>query len=143
MIVNWVKVPLGVTLLIFPAGTTNQTISVPIIGDTDLEPDESFFIQLASDAPNPRVAKAQGMGTIINDDTIPAIHLLGYFGYEGDATNTRRLTLTLSGPTPQVVTVDYATADGAAIAGTDYLNPASYLSSSLRVLLKLLRIWVS
>src|SRR5947208_423093 len=53
----------------FPAGTgnTTMTISVPIIGDTIVEPDETFFVNL--DHPDGAdITKGQGVGTIINDD---------------------------------------------------------------------------
>src|SRR6266446_7161580 len=53
----------------FPAGTGNatMTISVPIIPDTIVEPDETFFVNLTN-ADGATITKGQGVGTIINDD---------------------------------------------------------------------------
>src|SRR5437870_2567798 len=53
----------------FPESTGNatMTISVPIISDAIVEPDETFFVNLS----NPLgaiITKGQGVGTIINDD---------------------------------------------------------------------------
>src|SRR5437660_7742263 len=56
----------------FLAGTGNatMTISVPIIPDTIVEPDETFFVNL--DHPDgATITKGQGVGTIINDDSKP------------------------------------------------------------------------
>src|SRR5216110_1735219 len=56
----------------FPAGTGNatMTISVPIIPDTIVEPDETFFVNLTN-ADGATITKGQGVGTIINDDSTP------------------------------------------------------------------------
>ena len=51
----------------FPVGTTTQTVTVPVCGDTAVEPDETFFVNL-SGATNATIADNQGQGTITNDD---------------------------------------------------------------------------
>ena len=53
--------------LTFPPGTTTQTITVMVNGDTDVEPDESFFVKLTNPT-NAVIFREQGVGTIINDD---------------------------------------------------------------------------
>ena len=55
--------------LIFPSGTgtTTMTISVPINGDSLIEPDEIFFVNLGP-ADGATIIDGQGVGTIINDD---------------------------------------------------------------------------
>jgi hypothetical protein len=53
--------------LTFPAGTTVQTITVQVNGDTAVEPDETFFVNL-SGASNATISDNQGVGTILNDD---------------------------------------------------------------------------
>jgi len=55
--------------LTIPAGATNASIIVPILGDTTVEPAETFFVNLS----NPTFAnlgRAQGLGTILNDDAL-------------------------------------------------------------------------
>jgi uncharacterized protein (TIGR03437 family) len=54
--------------LTFTPGQTSRTITVLVNGDTTVEPDETFFVNLRSPA-NATIADAQGMATIINDDT--------------------------------------------------------------------------
>ena len=54
----------------FPPGTTSQPVSVPVLGDFAFEPNETFAVNLSSPL-NGRIADGQGVGTIIDDDTIP------------------------------------------------------------------------
>jgi uncharacterized repeat protein (TIGR01451 family) len=56
--------------VIFPAGTTNATFSVPVRGNTVNEPDETFFVNITAPV-NASIARAQAVGTIINDDAVP------------------------------------------------------------------------
>jgi uncharacterized protein (TIGR03437 family) len=53
--------------LTFNPGETGKTVTVIINGDTLVEPDETFFVNL-SGATNATITDAQGVGTIINDD---------------------------------------------------------------------------
>lgn len=60
--------------LTIPEGSTTATLTVQVNGDTDSEPDETFFVNL-SDATGASIGDAQGLGTILNDDIIAtAIH---------------------------------------------------------------------
>ena len=51
----------------FAPGATTQTITVPVIGETVPEANETFFVNL-SGATNATIADNQGLGTITNDD---------------------------------------------------------------------------
>ena len=53
--------------LTFVAGTLSQTVSVSVVGDTAVELDEDFFLNLSS-ASNATILDGQGRGTIVNDD---------------------------------------------------------------------------
>jgi uncharacterized repeat protein (TIGR01451 family) len=56
--------------LSFPPGTTNRTVSVSIVGDLLLEPDETILLNLSS--PNQAtLADGQATLTILNDELIP------------------------------------------------------------------------
>jgi hypothetical protein len=52
----------------FAPGETSATITVLVIGDRNKEADETFFVNL-SDANEANIADAQGVGTILDDDT--------------------------------------------------------------------------
>ncbi|MFP4101640.1 glycoside hydrolase family 9 protein [Coleofasciculus sp.] len=54
--------------LTFAAGETSKIISVPVLGDTTVESDETFKLNLSSPS-NATIADAQGVGTISNDDS--------------------------------------------------------------------------
>jgi len=53
--------------LTFNPGVTTQPITVSVIGDTTVEPNETFFVNLSSPS-NATIATGQGTGTIVNDD---------------------------------------------------------------------------
>ncbi len=57
--------------LTFNAGQTSKTVSVPIIGDTTPELDETVYLRLTN-ATNATIAGGEGTGTIKNDDGKPA-----------------------------------------------------------------------
>ncbi|MBN1221138.1 MAG: DNRLRE domain-containing protein [Anaerolineae bacterium] len=54
--------------LTFPAGTTIQTITVQVNGDTTDESDETFLVNLSGPS-NATLSDSQGTGLIINDDS--------------------------------------------------------------------------
>ncbi len=58
----------GSGTLTFAAGVTTQTVHVDIIGDTAVEPDETFRVTL-SDPTGATISRAVATGTIVNDDT--------------------------------------------------------------------------
>ncbi len=113
--------------LTFGPNITTQTISVPIIGDTTVEANETFTV-LLSGATNATLGRATGTGTIINDD-VPTLSINSGNVDEGDSGITNaNFTVTLSQRSPLTVTVDYATADGSATAPTDYRSTSGTLS---------------
>lgn len=102
--------------LTFPPGTTMQTVTVPVIGDRILDADKTFLVNL-SGATNAPIGRAQGVGTILNSNP-PGLSVNDVAAVEG---TTAVFTVTLSPINPsQTVTVNYATADGTAVAGIDY-----------------------
>jgi len=54
--------------LVFAPGESTQLITVNIQGDTEIEPDETFWVNLANPV-NAYLDDAQGQGAILNDDT--------------------------------------------------------------------------
>ena len=110
----------GPSTLTFPPRSTSQTVLVLVSGDTVDEATENFAVNL-SDATNSTIGKAQGIGTIMNDDTVATISIDDVTMTEGTGGVTRFLfTVTLSAPLVQEVTVQAQTADGNASAGVDY-----------------------
>jgi hypothetical protein len=105
--------------LVIPAGQTTGTITVLVNGDRLAEPNESFFVTL-SNATNAAIADGQGVGTILDDE--PRISISDASGMEGNSGQTPfTFTVSLSAAYDVPVTVAWATADGSATAGSDYL----------------------
>lgn len=104
--------------LTFNKGVTSKTILIPILGDSAVESDEAFFVNLS----NPKkatIADGQGVVTIVNDDT--RISVWDAWISEGNSGTTNFVfTVSLSNAIGQPVTVSYATANGTATAGSDY-----------------------
>src|SRR5262249_38648062 len=63
--------------LTFTPGTTTQTFTVPILGDTLAEGNETFTINLSKPA-NATVGNANATATILDDDVAPAKTVVNY-----------------------------------------------------------------
>ncbi|MBI3406966.1 MAG: Ig-like domain repeat protein [Planctomycetes bacterium] len=61
--------------LTFAPGETSKTITIHVKGDTAIEPDETFFVNLTSSSGAP-IADNQGVGTILNDDGAALVSFL-------------------------------------------------------------------
>ena len=58
--------------LTFTPGQISKTITVPVVGDTRVEVNETFFVNLSA-ATNATITDGQGLGTITNDDAAPLL----------------------------------------------------------------------
>ncbi len=115
------------------AGET-QTLSVSVQGDTTVELDESFFVNLSNIVAGGRdvtFLKGQGLGTITNDDAA-TIRITDSNVQEGNTgTVVTTLLVTLDGSVDTPVTLDYQTQDGTAtLIGNDYLQANGSLTLS-------------
>ncbi len=114
--------------LSFPPYATSRTLTVAILGDLVDEPDETLTVTLSSPS-NATLADATGQGTILDDDPTPQIVVEDCAAVEGDAGTTPcPFRLSLSGPKSSTVSVGYATANGTALAGTDYDSASGTVS---------------
>jgi len=114
--------------LTFTPGQTSQPVNVTINGETVFEPNETFNVNL-SGATNATIADAQGVGTITNDDTQPAISINDVSVAEGNAgTSNAGFAVSLSNASSQTITVNFATANDTAIAGTHYVSTSGTLT---------------
>jgi|GEM_PF-1252961 len=103
-----------------PAGSSTYTFTVLVNGDALNELNETFFVNVTG-VSNAVVVDGQGIGTITNDDALPTISTSNVAVTEGNSgTANAVVTVTLSVASGQTVSVNYATADGSAIAPGDY-----------------------
>jgi hypothetical protein len=116
------------TPLVFNPGETTKTFTVPVMGDSIDEPDETFVVDLAG-AVNATIADRQGVGTITDDDPEPSLAVADSSVAEGDSgTRTEQLLVALSARSGKTIVVDYASADGTATAPGDYAPIAGTLT---------------
>ncbi len=108
-------------MVTFAAGSTTATIFVPIIGDMlDERADETFTVKL-SGATAAVIGDDTATGTILNDDANPGLTIDDLTIAEGDTgTSMATFTVHLAKPSTEAITVNYATMDGTAMAGSDY-----------------------
>ena len=96
-----------------------------------MEPNETFSVTLSSPT-NAVLGTAAGTGTITNDDTAPTSRASPSATLsltEGNSgTTLATFTVTLSPTSTQTVTVNYATANGTATAGSDYVAASGTLT---------------
>ena len=115
--------------LTFSPGQTSKTISVLVRGDTSIEPNEGFVVNLSS-ASGATIADGQGVGTITNDDVL-ALRINDVKRGEGNSgSSTFVFTVFLPLASANPVTVNYATANGSATAGSDYIATSGALTFS-------------
>ena len=105
--------------LTFTPGTVTQSVTVAVAGDVLDELQESFSFNLAA-AVNAAIARSKGSSTIVDDDEPPTVSISDLSLTEGNRNTGGDLTLTLSAPSGQTVRVQFTTADGTAVAGSDY-----------------------
>jgi large repetitive protein len=110
----------------FAPGDTQRTILVTVVGDDDVEMDETFDVQISSPV-HATLGNATAVVTITGNDPIPPgsaiLNVTGASVREGALGTTRVLTFTIvrSGETTTAVNVDFATTNGSATDPSDYL----------------------
>ncbi len=117
------------TTLTFAPNETSKTVTVNVNGDTAVEANETFFVNL-SNSTGATIADAQGQGTINNDDAppIPVMTINDVSATEGNSgSKTFVFTVSLSAASASAISVRVATANGTATSGG---NNRDYSSTS-------------
>lgn len=113
--------------LTFAPGETIKFIDLAVYGDRLVEGDEKLVVNI-SGAPNAVIYSGQSTITIADNE--PAISILDAIGTGtfDEPTFTFTFTVYLSNLYDEPVTVNFATADGTAIAGVDYVATSETLT---------------
>ena len=124
--------------LTFRPGEASKTVSVPVRNDLISSPDQIFWLELSPPL-NAQLARAAGQATIVETNRIIAINDTAILqpppGVAAEALFQVVLSEPTSGSTQPVAgyptsipaAVDFATADGSAVAGLDYVPVAGTL----------------
>tara|TARA_R110002095_G_scaffold152237_4_gene132172 strand:- start:156276 stop:173423 length:17148 start_codon:yes stop_codon:yes gene_type:complete len=115
---------IGLQTITFNPGETSKTITVVVNGDSAIESDETFTVELSNQSANATISNSIGLGTIENDDlaliSISDVTLTENFG---GATTNFTFTVSLSQAAGVPVSVNATTVDGTATSGSgDYLS---------------------
>ena len=111
------------TLVWNDGDTSPKTVTVPILGNTTVQPDKQVLLRLFNPSTNGLVGTihSNAVLAIIND------HFFGQVQFLVSAFNVKEnggsaaITVTRTGGISDSIAVNYATSDGTAIAGTDYV----------------------
>ncbi|HEX3149293.1 MAG TPA: Calx-beta domain-containing protein [Gemmataceae bacterium] len=105
----------------FNPGETSKPIDIPVIGDLDDEPDETFKLVLSTPT-NGIIVDGVGIGLIRDDDGTPVVTVADPAPLLEGNTGTKPVTFNLSlNKVPKTtVSFDYTTQDGSATGGDDF-----------------------
>ena len=113
--------------LTFGPGTIERTFEVQTREDTTDEPNETFTVTL-SDPSGATLGDADAVGTIFDDDATalpPVLLISDATAFEGEVLSFQ---VTLNRTSDTLVMVDYETAGGTALEGTDYYAASGALT---------------
>ena len=112
--------------LTFAPGQTTQTITVQVVGNTNVEPSESFFVDVTPIS-GAAVGTFTGTGTITSAGTPTfAINNVSISGANGG--NAAFSVSLVSGTLTQTASVSFATSNNTALANVDYLPVTGILT---------------
>ena len=103
-----------------PAGSSSVTINVPIIGDTTIEPDETFALMLSNATNVSFISNPETLVTIANDDATVQFNNASYTINEGLGATV--VTVTRVGDTSKTATVLFSTGDVAGLQSCTIVN---------------------
>jgi large repetitive protein len=111
----------------FAAGQTTKQIDVTVDADVVAEADETFTVDL-SEPLNANIPAGTALGTITDDDEGPKLAVDDPTVIEGTSGTTLVFAVSMEPASDSPVTVDYATVDGSASAGSDYTAASGTLT---------------
>ncbi len=112
--------------LTFSPGQTTRSFVVPVVNETVNEASETVLLYLSN--PTNALLGAQSRATLtILDDNPPQASLSTNRFQVSESAGTVAIPVRLANPFMQTVYVDYATSDGTAKAGTDYVGASGTL----------------
>lgn len=112
--------------LAFASSDTSKTFTVAIANDTIYESSETFTATLSGATNGATIGTATATVTVNDNDTAPSFAIGNVSVNEGAGTAT--FTVTKTGSTALSHAVNYATANGTAVAGSDYTAASGTLT---------------
>ncbi len=111
--------------LTFAPGETTKVVKIPVLDTAGVEPTEVMSLNLFS-AVNATIARPFAIGTIYDNDQTSGTPVIRVQDQVVDeAAGQVQFVVTLDKPSTGNVSVNYATVNGTALAGSDYTAPAT------------------
>jgi Ca2+-binding RTX toxin-like protein len=115
--------------LTFAAGETEKTVRVYITHDSLIEANETFTFNLTNPSANVNVARAQAVAVIYDNDAPSGTPVVSVSDFTIDeAAGQATFVITLNRPSTETVSLHYATQNGTALAGSDYVATSGNLN---------------
>jgi len=116
----------------FATGASLATLTLNIIGDSTFETDEPLIVTLTRpDTPSTTITNANATTIVLNDEPLPSVKVNALNLVEGNSgTTMANFVVYLNYTSPQVITVDFTTAEGTAKAGIDYTETSGTITFS-------------
>ncbi|ESQ73786.1 Calx-beta domain-containing protein, partial [Asticcacaulis sp. AC402] len=115
--------------LTFSPGETVKTVRIPITNDSLDEVNEAFTLELYSPSNNVTLAKNIGTATIVDNDAPSGTPVISIGDFVIDeAAGEASFIIILDRPSGLVVSLNYATQNGGAVAGSDYVAVSGSLN---------------
>jgi serralysin len=122
-------------LVSFNPGEVQKTFTIAPINDSLYEPTNETFLVNLGNVQNAVIADGQAVGTIMDNDLAPTFSLSMGDVSMVEGTNSRKdttltFTVNLLQASTQKVSVQYITANGSAVSGSDYVAQSGTLTFS-------------
>jgi glucose/arabinose dehydrogenase len=114
--------------IVFEAGEAEKSFTVPIVNDPLAEGNETFAIGIQNPTGGTLGAPRTVLVTIVDDDSPATISLSAAAASVAEGIGNVNLTVQRSGNVDSTATVNYATNNGTAIAGSDYAASTGTIS---------------
>jgi len=126
--------------LTIPSGEISGSVSVPITDDVIAEGPEEFSVAISNPVNAALGTQTSAIVTITDNEPLPSIAFSSSEARTAEVAGVIELPVQISGVSSHDITVHYATADGTAMSGSDYVAvsdtltiPAGELSGVIQV----------
>jgi hypothetical protein len=114
--------------LTIPSGEISESVAVPITDDVIAEGPEDFSVSISNPVNAELGTQTSTIVTITDNEPVPSIAFSSSEARTAEVAGVIDLTVQISGVSSHDITVHYATADGTAVGGSDYVAVSDTLT---------------